>query len=358
MKLSGRDYALARLASGMAPFWRAMGDFETELVGRRLKGIAIDRPIFIAGLARSGTTILLEQLAQLEGVASHRYRDFPFLWTPVLWNWMQDRLSRPEAAVERPHGDRIEITKESPDAFEEPLWQAFFPSAHDPERLHVLDGDTTNAPFESFFQDHMRKILLIRKATRYVSKGNYNITRIAYLARVFPEARFLVPIRAPLAHVQSLTKQHGRFCHYAETDRRVGDYLRAAGHYEFGPQRLAINVTESGADAVKAAWASGDDARGYAVQWSEVYGHVRDLKAARPDLGERIMTVRFEDLCANPQDTLEQVLAFAELGDSHAKAAPLGQGISAPPDESGDLDVTFVDSVTMETAAVARDFGY
>ena len=64
----------------------------------RLAAIAIDRPVFIAGVARSGTTLLLNLLSQLPQVATHRYSDFPFLFTPVAWNRLQDRMGAAGAA--------------------------------------------------------------------------------------------------------------------------------------------------------------------------------------------------------------------------------------------------------------------
>jgi hypothetical protein len=113
MNLKRRDYLLVRLSRRLAP------------LRRRLSALPIDRPVFITGLARSGTTLLLSLLAKVPGVATHRYRDFPFLWTPMVWNWLQAWAATAEAPVERPHRDRIQITKESPEAFEEPLWQYF-----------------------------------------------------------------------------------------------------------------------------------------------------------------------------------------------------------------------------------------
>ncbi len=53
--------------------------------------IPIVKPIDIAGLACSGTTILLEFLARRPHFASHRYRDFPPVLTPGRWNWFVDR---------------------------------------------------------------------------------------------------------------------------------------------------------------------------------------------------------------------------------------------------------------------------
>ena len=118
------------------------------------------------------------------------------MFIPYWWNRFVDKAqNRTLEATERPHGDRIQITPESPEAMEEPLWMAFFPSAHDPAVSHSLGDRHDNPEFERFYRDHIRKLLLVRGGTRYASKGNYNVTRLEYLLRIFPDARFVIPIR-------------------------------------------------------------------------------------------------------------------------------------------------------------------
>jgi hypothetical protein len=354
--LKASDYALVR-ASRVAPaLWRALGELEHDLLGSRLERIAIEAPVFVTGLARSGTTMMLTVLSQAEGVATHRYRDFPFLFTPLAWNWFQDRMpAAPAAPVERPHRDRIRITKESAEAFEEPLWQAFFPWTHDPARCHALDASTRHAEFEAFFTSHLRKILWLRGGRRYLSKGNYNVGRIAYLARLFPDARFVVPVREPLSHVRSLVEQHALFCRYAADDPRVARYLAAAGHYEFGPQRRPIHLDPSRLGQIEEAWRAGDDWRGYARQWAQVYDHVARL-CADPSLAGRIQVVRYEDACARPQQTVAELLAFTGLGDAHGRVVAAAGTLSAPSarPENGDT----AEQVWSEVAPVAVRYGY
>jgi hypothetical protein len=43
--------------------WIRLGNLESWLLSTRLEGVKIDRPVYVAGLARSGSTILLEFLA-------------------------------------------------------------------------------------------------------------------------------------------------------------------------------------------------------------------------------------------------------------------------------------------------------
>ena len=354
--LKASDYALVRASRAGGALWRALGELEHDLAAARLEPIRIEAPVFVTGLARSGTTMMLTVLSQADGVATHRYRDFPFLFTPLAWNWFQDRMpAAPAAAVERPHRDRIRITKESAEAFEEPLWQAFFPWVHEPGSLHELDAATRHRQFEAFFASHLRKILWLRRGRRYVSKGNYNVARIAYLARLFPDARFVVPVREPVSHVRSLVEQHALFCRYAADDPRVPRYLAAAGHYEFGPQRRPINLERARLGGIQAAWRAGDDWRGYARQWAEVYAHVARLRAD-PALAGRIRVVRYEDACARPQETVAELLAFTGLEDGQGRVVAAAGSLSAPAEKP--LDPGAAALVWSEVREVAGFYGY
>ena len=197
--------ALGGFIERTAGFWQKLGELESSSHRTELDAIPIDRPIYVAGLARSGSTILLELLAARPGVATHRYRDFPPIFTPLFWNRAFAHVYRADAPpAERAHKDRILVTPDSPEAMEEVLWMRFFPEAHETGKDQVLTDATSNPAFERFYKDHLKKILLVRGGRRYLSKGNYNLTRFAYLLKLFPDARFIVPVRDPRWHVASL----------------------------------------------------------------------------------------------------------------------------------------------------------
>ena len=151
MMLRSRDFLLATMSRRLEPLLRDLSKLEMRLFAKNLRETAIDRPVFVMGLARSGTTMLLTLLSKAHGVATHRYRDFTFLTFPILWNRFQSLSRGQDEPVERPHGDRIHITRDSPEAFEEPIWQAFFPWTHDESRCHILDSGVDALEFEAFF---------------------------------------------------------------------------------------------------------------------------------------------------------------------------------------------------------------
>lgn len=356
LSISDSQFFFLQLVRSAPWLLQRVAALESRVLRRRLETVRIDRPVFVTGLARSGTTMLLELLAQADDVATHRYRDFPFLMTPYFWNRYVDVFGVRGDAAPRPHQDGIQISPESPEAFEEPLWQQFFPHAHRPTDSHVLTSDNRSVEFDDVFVEHLRKLLLLRGATRYVSKGNYNVTRIAYLASLFPDARFVVPIRHPVTHVASLVRQHQLFSEYAEQDPRVPEYLKAAGHYEFGPQRVPISVDGSG-EQVLAAWEAGDENGGYALQWAAVYRYVQELLTNSPELNERVVVVRYEDLCDEPRRELARILQQTELETEGTGLLERLDHIQRSTRHGGNDD-PHADDVWRITEPVASAYGY
>jgi len=357
MNLRSADYLLTRFAHALPGAMKILGDFESDMLRDRLDAIAIDRPVFIAGVARSGTTLLLNLLARLPQVATHRYSDFPFVFTPVAWNRLQDRMSASAPPVERPHRDRIKITRDSPEAFEEPLWAHFFDGIHDPESLHRLTAADRQPEFDDFFLEHLRKVLMLRDGSRYVSKGNYNVTRIEYLADLLPDARFLVPVRHPVAQVESLVRQHRLFSEYSANDPRVPEYLRAAGHFEFGPQRVPVNLDRGVGRRIAKSWQAGEDATGYAFLWNSVYSYGRRLER-QDDLGARIEFVRYEEVCSDARRVLQRIADLCDFEEGVPEMLAELPDISPRPQAASLLSAAERDRIWEITEQTAGSLGY
>jgi hypothetical protein len=351
---------LGGLVERTAGLWQKLATLESLAYRAELDGIAIDRPIYVAGLARSGSTILLELLAGRPEVATHRYRDFPPVLTPLFWNRAFAHIYPKDAPpVERAHKDRILVTPDSPEAMEEVIWMRFFPWIHDGGRSQVLGRDASHPAFERFYKDHLKKILLVRGGRRYLSKGNYNLTRLGYLHRLFPDARFVVPVREPAWHVASLLKQHRLFCAAETRDPRILRHMRRVGHFEFGLDRRAVNVGDPArVQAIEALWAEGEEARGWARYWAMLYGFVLDQLAADPALAGAVLVVRYEDLCADAEAALGRVLAHAGLEVPAAELAPLAARLSRPDYYRPTFTLLEQAAIEEETRAVRQRLGY
>lgn len=309
-----------------------LGNLETRVLADPLAETRIDQPVYIAGLARSGSTLLLEILAWAPESVTHRYRDYPALYTPYFWNRFLDYTPQQKAdPVERTHRDGILITPESPEAFEEILWMTFFPQLHDPRMNAVLDAQTSNPRFDAFYRAHIRKLMLVRGGQRYLSKGNYNITRLEYLLELFADARFVIPVREPAWHIASLMKQHALFCEGSRRNPRALSHLQRVGHYEFGLDRRPVNAADDGAtQEIVDLWARGAEIEGWARYWNHIHAYLAGALERNPRLREAALVVHYEDLCRTPRETVRRLFEHCRLPLSDELLERAGQRIRFP----------------------------
>ena len=214
--------------------------------------------------------------------------------------------------------------------------------------------------FERFYVDHLKKILLVRGGQRYLSKGNYNLTRFAYLLKLFPDARFIVPVRDPRWHIASLMKQHRLFDAEERRDPRILKHMQRAGHFEFGLDRRVINVGDaagragdrgrSGARATKCAAGRAIGRCSMASCWRS--------RSADPAVRQASLIVRYEDLCDRAEATLSAAFAHVGLDLAPGEAAAMATRLSQP----GYYQLGFTPEeeaiIAEETGAVAAALGY
>jgi hypothetical protein len=306
----------SRFFASTAGLWRRIGNFETSVLGDEIRDITIERPVYVTSLARSGTTILTEMLERHPDLTCHRYSDFPNPWTPYWRNYLLQQTRRQAAEPEeRAHKDRIRVSNDSPEAVEEVLWMHFFPASHDPAVSSVLNGKKRVPEFDRFYADHIRKLLAVRQSARYLAKGNYNIARLGYILALFPDARFLLPLRDPVHHIASLMKQHDLFTRANAEDPRVGRQLAFSGHFEFGPNRRLVNFGDESACAeIERCWAAGREVEGWARYWAATYRYLLSLIEADEKLRQACLPFSYEALCEQSEEMIDRVLAHCGLG--------------------------------------------
>jgi len=336
------DRWLHKLAFRCGAAQLGLADIEERIFATELRGVQLGPPVFITGLPRSGTTVLLEVLSELSEFAAHRYRDMPFLLCPLLWNRLCGGMVRADAPRERAHGDGLSVSIETPEALEEILWKQFWPRQYAADR--VLPWQEIDDPeFESFIRSHMRKIALIRAGSesagqrvRYLSKNNLNIARLVPLAQLFGDAAVVVPFRDPLQHAASLLRQHRRFSQMHVADPFARDYMADLGHYEFGEN---LRPVDFGGWLDARRYRSPDELGFWLEYWIEAY------RALLPALdGERILALDFDALCAAPQAHLDHLAVRLELR-GRAALAEAASRIRPPTAHITDLpDASSVDT--------------
>ena len=196
-------------------------DFESSAISINQ---TYDNHVFVSGLARSGTTILLNALYESYEFASLSYRDMPFVLSPNLWAKLSFNKHNNDL-VERSHGDGIKVSSESPEAFEEVFWMTFSEE----------DKDTKEK-----FKSYVQLINHRYQKKRYLSKNNQNIRRLELISNIFPNSNILIPYRNPIQHAYSLLSQHQRFIKNSKKDRFISNYMKWIGHTEFGPNYIPI----------------------------------------------------------------------------------------------------------------------
>ena len=354
--------AALRVAHRVRPLMMWMGRLESWLLRRRLRETSLDRPIYICGVPRCGSTITLELLGRHPAVATHRYADMLMPFIPYAWSRIAPRFAkRVDADGPKPrlHRDRIDVTSLSPESAEELLWLPFFEGLHDPTRSCVLTQEHRNPAFERFYRDTLGKLLLARQGQRYLSKANYNTTRIAYLHQILPQARFVVLVRHPRQHVASLLKQDRLLTELGKEDPSVTKMTRITGHFDFGPGKAWQRVSDR-VEEVARCYDEGRHARAWALHWADVYDLVWQQLHDDPQLAAVTTVVRYEDLCERSEEVIDRIVSHCALDpDTFAETrAQFVQRLSKPkyyrahfePDELADID-----EVTRKT----RDrFGY
>ncbi len=343
------------LVHGHPNFWIDVGKLETRLLKGRLK--AVHDPIYIAGLARAGTTLLLNILASHPRLTSFKYCDYYGAFTPF---WA-DRLFRAAGLgaahkQERAHADGVLVNAYSPEAMEEILWMQFFDFLHHPIINNALERWFSHPEFEAFYTATLAKLLLGRQAERIVSKNNYNITRIAYLAKLYEGARFVIAVRQPAAHIASMMRQHQRnLDHFSSSAHR--QYLRNAGHFEFGCERLPINIDSAKTQHIQTLWDAGRDVEGWAEYWNAIYAWTYEEVLQQDALKTRCLVVPFEHLCAAAAPNIADLLAFCNLDAGEAWVERWAEQVAYQPQYEASFSPAERDAIGQICGATAKNYG-
>lgn len=238
-------------------------------------------PVFIVGAGRSGSTLLMELLAEHRSISwlspiSHRWPDrtrlhrtaLELAGAPLVGRWVKGRFGPREAYN---------------------FWESYSPGFRRPHR-DLVAGDVTESRRAALRAaiDESRtpgRPTLVAKLTGW--------PRIGFLREIFPEARFVHLVRDGRAVAASYTRM--------QVDHWWG--WRGPENWRFGPL----------SPAYQARWdATGQSYLALAgIQWMLILDAVA---AARPALpSSTFLELRYEDLCADLPGQLRRLLDFASL---------------------------------------------
>lgn len=267
-----------------------------------LSRLTVDRPIFILGLPRTGSTMLQDLCCAHPdiGYITNTMNQFPRCFCAAE-TWRR-RLGL-NARGERYIGDSVEVSAETPSEGLMFFGRWF---GWDPHNLRYTPRDPmafTSAEIDAIHQT-IRKILWCfgPGPRRFFNKNPALIPDVNILGRLFPDARFVHLVRDPRPCANSLLKLYW-------ADRRQLEFIRSRrrhGVYDDRPfipyprvPHLQEFIDEFGPDSLETT----------AHVWREA---MELIEAARPQL-PHFYEVRFEDILARPEAEMQKLFEFCDL---------------------------------------------
>lgn len=293
--LFGRAFKLQFPIPIPQPGWMkgVLGAWEKQLTPPDLDSMPIEKPIFIVGLPRSGTTLLHYLLCAHERAA----------YLSNVMNTLPDTILAIERARkllglniwgDRHLKDSIEVDFTSPT---EPIMHWGIWTGQDLYDL-AYRSITPDAASVARMKRDIRKVQLSSGAPRprFVCKYPYFSMQMPMLEKIFPDAKFIHIVRDPQAVTQSMIKlylliEHQRLLVEHPTVKTLIPYPRTPS--------LAKLIAEHGPE----------DVRTTATVWKETIEAVRRDSPGLRNFHE----VRHEDLVADPKRVFDGILKFCEL---------------------------------------------
>ena len=339
------DRALHNLAFGSSVLQNLLEDIETSFFTKTWQNCSAKNPIFITSLPRSGTTIILEALHRLPGLATHTYRDMPFIFTPVLWNRISKNIRKKSVLRERAHGDGLVISEDSPEAFEEVLWRKYFPQYYTEDGISLWNS--INPDFTKYFQEHMKKIVSLREpenpTCRYVSKNNFNIARVETIKEMFADSSIVIPLRNPVEHAISLWRQHNNFLEQHAKDSFIKKYMADIGHYEFGDLHRPIRFPGL---ASLISGLTPESLNYWIAYWIAAFEYL--------SAQDEVAFLSFEQLCQSPYKSLSTLCRHIGLEASTERLEAAASIIKKPP-ASRNVDHSTDEALTERAHTLHKD---
>ena len=287
---------------------------------RVLKGQSVPEEPFliVTGLARAGTTSLLNLLSETGAFASLNYRHMPFLMAPGTWaRWHKPATTQ---AQERSHGDGIEVSLESNEALEEYFFSAYDGYVKEAQLKEYALSDARATDYATY-----RALVCAEQGGgRYLAKNNNTLLRYASLSQYFPAMRTVVLFRQPIFHASSLMDMHLHFSVEQEKDPFFLTYMNWLGHYEFGQNVKAFTWSDGSGMPVHSPVTLDD----WLERWIAYYERVLALR------NDQMFLLSYDRYCAMPTGVVATLMqevgakGMSVEAESHQNERPAPDGAS------------------------------
>ena len=127
--------------------------------------------MFVSGLARAGTTILMRRLYATGQFCSLTYRNMPFILAPNSFQFLKKDSGKAAGPSTRAHGDEILVDVDSPESLDEVFWRIFDGEAY--INKLSLSRHTPDRELLQKFSDYLKAILHADalQRERYLCRG-------------------------------------------------------------------------------------------------------------------------------------------------------------------------------------------
>jgi hypothetical protein len=246
--------------------------------------------VIVTGLARAGTTSLMNHLASVEKFKSLSYANMPLLLAPNTWAKFYKPKS--EELKERSHNDGIKIGLESNEALEEYFFKAISDDSFI-KKAELVAYDLTENEHETYL--NYQSLIRQNENDIYLAKNNNFLLRYNSLRALNSKFVVAIMLREPLAHAASLLEKHKQYCLMQEEDEFVLDYMNWLGHHEFGLNQKPFNFGN--------VLPKGDKFKiDYWLQvWINYYHQVLEIEDAK------CLIVDYKSYCENPKQTVKAI---------------------------------------------------
>ncbi|MGC1376631.1 MAG: sulfotransferase [Anaerolineales bacterium] len=305
--------------------------------------MTVDRPVFIIGHPRSGTTMLHRCLTSTEDFVVFKFWHllFPSLTSRKLLGPLMDRLIRQGKDVIVPkkvgHLFALGEVDEEDFLFLFHALTQFYPplgglafSDEDFDDIVFCDDLPAKLRRESmaWFDGCIRRQILFTGRQRVVTKMNYSAMRVRTLLEAYPDARIVYLVRSPLDTIPSHLSLHQNVCYH----QWGKDRLPPAVLDRYIRRRYEHNVS--------------------------LYRYVEDLLAAGHLPESRVITVRYEDMMRDLEGEVGRVAAFCDLDLSDALRRSIAEQARAQRGYKREHNNQNMDEFGLTRADVLRDLGF
>lgn len=278
--------------------------------------------LIITGLARAGTTSLMNDLAKIDAFVSLSYANMPFLLAPN--TWARIYMPKNQKLEERSHKDGIMIGYNSNEALEEYFFKVF---AND---SYILDDRLEEYSLSSTdYNDYLDYQTIIRKDNQkiYLAKNNNFLLRYRSIRSFNKDFIIVILFRDPLTHAASLMEKHRYYQETQDEDPFVLKYMDWLGHHEFGKNQKPFDFNGS----VKSLEYEKDSLDYWLQSWINYYRFVLEIDHTNT------LLVNYEDYCKNPEATIRRIVDKTGLNAQLAGYSPFENKRKNSNDFSADL---------------------